>query len=389
MKANIFATIILLYVLCTACSNADVSQRNIESATIPTAIIPVSGMQIRFEEIGKVGVFDASLAHGEGLRIWMSYSAVELPADGSRLTPINTRIAYSDDSGATWQDSGLLVNESHRVELPDDSQATEAIWLHEVSDLVYDPYAPTEARWILVWHQYLRAIPEGSQQQVNLYEHGWIAIRTAADPLGPWSEPKKLFTGRLYSGINDASGLPAFKLNELYSSADELGNCATFTEPAVYANSTRMYVTLKCPMSGDAGKIILLGCSHDFSDCEYLGDFLDDSEAARFGPAYNGFSAPELVEVNGKVYLLATPTETDAKIYRGCLVFRVADLDAGTLEAENGTSTVVTRIEGQSGTFSGACSYNAASTESGIIYNQAELDDQIEYQLYESGVILK
>ncbi len=392
MKNGNLVTTLLYVGLFSSCSFSPIpaAGTGIFEIDVPTPTVSETAKRIQFEEVGEVGVFDASLAHGGDGRIWMSYSAVELPSAGSVLSPINTRLAYSADLGATWQDAGVLVNESRLVALPGVDQVSEAIWLHEVSDLLYDPYAAPEKRWILVWHQYLRAVPAGSDQTVSLYEHGWIALRTAPHPLGPWSAPRKLFVGSLYDGVNDAaSGRPAFRLNELFPSADGLGNCVAYTEPSIYANAAGIYGALKCAMGGNLGKIVLLRCNHDFTTCEYMGDFLDDNEAGRFGSTYNGFSAPEIVEVEETIYLFLTPTETDAKIYRGCFVFRVADLEAAALDKVNGGPGVILRLGGERGTFSGACSYDAASVASGVVYNQAELGEDIEYQLYRSEVNLE
>jgi hypothetical protein len=345
--------------------------------------------RIQFNGVGEVGVFDASLVqNGEG-RVWMGYSAVESPDDGSLLNPIHTRIAFSDDQRTSWQDAGLIINESSLIDLPENSPAIEAIWLHEVADLAYDPFGEPDKRWVITWFQYLRAIPAHGNQYVNLYEHSWIAMRSAPDPLGPWSDPVKLFTGALYDIANDASGAPIHRLNELYSGPEQLRDCATFTEPAVLVREQAIYVVLKCPIGGNRGKLVALKCAHDFSSCDYLGDFIDDELAAKYQTSYNGFSAPELVEIDQNIYLFATPTETEAMIYRGCFVFRVEDLDQATLESENGMPEMFMRIQGAEGSFSGACSYASGALSSGIIYNQAELDEDIEYQLIASGVNLQ
>jgi hypothetical protein len=52
------------------------------------------------------GVFDAAPAEDGDGRIWMSYSQVAVPQTGFRW--VSTRVAYSDNEGLTWTDSGAI-----------------------------------------------------------------------------------------------------------------------------------------------------------------------------------------------------------------------------------------------------------------------------------------
>ena len=129
-----------------------------------------------------------------------------------------------------------------------------------------------------------------------------------------------------------------------------------------------------------------------------------NSEAAQFSSAsqsYNGFSATELVTVNGTHYLIVTPTQADD--YRGCLVFQVADLDAVApapvpvlvlvLVRVGGTSSgmpvLIKSVSGAPGSFNGACGYTAAASASGIIYGEIQIQGSaLQFRLYGSGVTL-
>jgi hypothetical protein len=107
---------------------------------------------------------------------------------------------------------------------------------------------------------------------------------------------------------------------------------------------------------------------------------LDGSEAALFGASYVDFSATDLVTVGGNTYLMVTPT-TGPSGYRGCLVFRTADLgqSLGTLKTTDlivrtadmaKTPVLQTSVSGIAGTFNGACGYHEDATGSGILLSQ-------------------
>jgi len=249
-----------------------------------------------------------------------------------------------------------------------------ATWHFEVSRLVYDPFTvDLNQRWKMFWHRYLEANIGGTG--TRLFEHGWIGVSTAASPSGPWSPERKFFVGQGYEISNDSIiGPSEYNLASLFPALEDLGTCIAFTEPGVIANSNGVYISLKCA-TADAGKVVLIQCDNELaaSSCSYLGDFMDDTESAQFanvGQNFSGFSATELVETSGKTYLILTPTESPGELYRGCLVFEVADLTTATLVRSANVPTLIKRIEGSAGSFNGACGYVEGTSASGIIYSQ-------------------
>jgi hypothetical protein len=215
----------------------------------------------------------------------------------------------------------------------------------------------------MLWHRYLAADINGTAERI--FAKGWIGLSTASVPSGPWSAERKLFTGSIY---DTTLGLPEIQLNNLDVA---LSGCVVFTEPSMLAKSDGIYVSLQC--AGSPEKIIGLRCEHNFSGCTYLGDFLTASEAAQFsqsGQALNGFAATEMVTVNSIDYLIVTPYEPPPDTYRGCLVFRISDITTATLVRSGGVPALVKRICGTSGSFNGACGYDASATGSGIIYSE-------------------
>src|SRR5437899_1198386 len=118
------------------------------------------GTPVTIPGVAERGIFDPSIAATPlGQRAWMSYSAVNpsrrFPDRNTRV--IGTRLAYSDDAGATWNDAGSTVNETKDVALG----SKAGTWVSEVSSLVFDPAAPPEERWKLFWHHYLHVNEEG------------------------------------------------------------------------------------------------------------------------------------------------------------------------------------------------------------------------------------
>ncbi len=336
---------------------------------------PATDNEIRFEGIGEdEGIFDPSLAEDpDNDRIWMAYSEVSTSTAIQENGAISTRLAYSNDKGATWTDAGLVINpaaDSTGADAPDGLSGT---WVHEVSALVHDPGAPQDERWKIAWHRYLWV--DGDRR----FEHGWIATRTAPAPEGPWSDEVKLFTGSLYDVANDdLTGAPLVRLDEL---DDDLQGCLAFTEPGLLATADALYMSLSCATGGDGG-VVLLRWSHPDGPWEYRGTLLDDAtDGDAFG--YDGFTASELVQDSGKTYLIATPRQGDN--YRGCMVFEVEDLDAAALRRSEGKPDAVLTVSGSDGSFNGACGYTGAATVSGVIYGEVFPLGTPRFRLFESG----
>jgi hypothetical protein len=321
------------------------------------------------------GIFDPAPTVDGSNNLWMSYSAVRPSPVDAVLAHVSTRIASSMDGGLTWEDAGdsAIPNDASDFTVPDGSSGTyNATWQYEVSRLAYDPYdADNNRRWKVLWHRFLGVDINGTK--AALFEHSWMGLSTAPTPTGPWSSERKLFVGTLYDTVNDATiGVPEFDLPALHPGNTQLGLCAAFSEPGMLVKSDGIYVSMLCG-AGAAGKTVLLKCAHDFSTCDYVGNFLQHSEAAQFenpGQTFEGFSASEMFSAGGSDYLMVTPNNPTNDVYRGCLVFRIADLTTALVQRENGNPVVIERIEGETDTFRGACGYHPMLTESGVLLSQ-------------------
>jgi hypothetical protein len=363
------------------------------SGAAPTPPSP----RITFAGVGSHGVFDASLAKDPGsTRLWMSYSAV----DPSRAWPaqnvdvVTTRLAYSDDAGSTWTDSGALVNGPLDVQLPLAPPDDAGSWTNEVSSLVYDPGASADARWKLLWHHYL--LVDGDRR----FEHGWLGLKAAATPEGLASATEvKLFAGAGYDTANDTQGgvtgspvggAPAVRLDTRHA---DLSGCV-FTEPDLHATAAALYVSLHCAKVDGSGEnlVVLLRCDSpcDFGDSaswSYRGTLLRNADAAALG-FDGGFSATELFDAAGGTYLVVTPVSTAPfpGYYNGCRVYRFQSLDPAVLQGASGAPAVVGSVGGTAGSFNGACTYHRDGTAGGVVYGEFFPTEVERFRLFRSGI---
>jgi len=328
------------------------------------------------------GVFDPAPTVDSNGMVWMSYSHVSLAP--SQIKQIETRLATTTDGGLNWQDAGIQVNTATSLALPPPNDINA--FAHEVSRLVYNPFAAAAGAhpWVLLWHRYLSVL--SGSDTIRLFEHGWIGMKSGTTALTLGNE-RKLFTGFGYDTVNnsDALGIPEYPLNTLFAAG--LNDCAAFTEPGVLPKSNGIYVSLLCAKNSTPGKIILLRCDHAMNNCTYIGDFIEGSEASTIKTSYDGFSASELVSINGQDYLIVTPTISTGNLYRGCVAYKITDLDNALLERVSGTPVAKLIID-EHGDFNGACGYLKELSESGIIMSEAFFDEQPTFRLFTTGAKL-
>ncbi len=364
------------------------------------------GTLVSIPAVAHGGIFDPSLAATPpGQRAWMSYSAVN-PSPrwpGRNTRTISTRLAYSDDAGATWTDGGSRINDVNDVAIG--SQA--GTWVNEVSSIVFDPFAPTEGRWKLFWHHYLQV--EGKGQLQN----GWIGFKSAATPLKlRGAREIKLFGARGYNRANDnlgavtgapLGGAPVIKVHEL---SKDLSSCLALSEPGAMATRSGIYLSLTCyqpkvaspigllglGLFGISDSVILLKCT---SPCRptspgawrFVATLLtvDDAKAAGF----IAYSAPALFAQHGSSYLIASPitNQPGENSYNGCQVFRFANLESGQLERDHAMPRVIQEVQGGPGTFNGACTYQPSVTASGFMYSQLKISGSTPFfQIFQTGM---
>jgi len=350
--------------------------------------------EIAFPGVGARGVFDASLeAEPRSHRIWMSYSAVEPETvGGSTIDTVSTRLALSQDRGATWTDRGAVLNQAQiEAQPPAQLSGRPAVWQHEVSRLFYDRGAPSAERWKLLWHRYLLADDGNAQTDDRQFQHGWIGLRIAATPEALVTAPRrKLFAAAGYdldAAYNDAViGPPEIRLGTIDPA---LAQCVAVSEPGAAATARGLYVSLVCVgTTPSVQRIVMLYWPYPAGPWQYLGSTLDTAMAAALDPSFIGFSAPELVAHGSRVMLIATPTVAPFGFYGGCMGFRFAARDSAALRDRDrdGRPDVQFRIAADPGGFAGACGFAIESRRSGVVLSRAQLTEPIRYHLVATGV---
>jgi hypothetical protein len=345
---------------------------------------PPTPTEITFPGIGTsglliTGIFDPSIELDPvGGRLWMSFSEVLAstlwPIPNSR---IESRIAWSNDAGASWTDAGLVIHASEDVLLPLPPPLDAGTWKSEVPSLVRDPGAPPNERWKVLSHRYLEI--NGTQH----FEHGWIGLSSAPDPTGPWTPERKLFAGSLYLVEDDGIiGPPEVQLNELHP---DLAAAQVLSEPGMMATEDSLYVSLLAANADSPqSRIVLLELPHATETWEYRGTLLYN---AIDGPlfAVDGFSAPELYQTQSKTMLIATPQIND--MYGGTFIFEVEDLETGTLKRTAGVPEIAFQHFGKPGSHNGASTFVPAATGSGLIFSEVELVAPIDFRILETHLI--
>jgi hypothetical protein len=132
------------------------------------------------------GIYDPSIASApDGHTDWLAYSSVTGTGNlvQGRLALgqyVHTHLARTTDGGAHWEFVKLLNRSADgTLTMPDGTQLSGA-WRYEVSSLVSDPADPDASRrWKLFVHRYF-----WESTRDRMFTHGWIALRTAADPAG-------------------------------------------------------------------------------------------------------------------------------------------------------------------------------------------------------------
>lgn len=358
------------------------------------------GQRFQFNGIGEIGgIFDPSIEFDpHSGRLWMSYSAIEvLP---NQLPGLSTRLAFSDNAGATWEDAGITINGAQIEENPpwlyqppETTALLKAAWWHEVASLSYDPIS---SEWSLIWHRYLYVEDNDPNTDNRQFAFGWIARKTASTPVAladPNTVEEKLFTGSAYdyhhliTEYNDSIGAsaPPIRLNEL---GNALAHCMFFTEPGSITNNEGRFVALYCkaePNSGQPDSIELLKQDQASTTWHHAGTLLNARNAEiLFSSGETQFNAAQIYQKNNINYLIVSPESMTR--YAGCLVYEFENLNSATLKDINRDNEPdpIFFLNIYNPHFNGACSYHERNMAGGVIYG-VKLDATPSFRLYSSG----
>lgn len=346
---------------------------------------------INLPPVGDNGAYDPTLAGDpETGRVWMVFSRVS-GAGGEGQ--VSTHLAFSDDHGSTWCYANE-INASSKVELSqlpaEFTSAVSAHWSHEVPGIAFDPDAATDQRWRMTWHRYLHVSDDVPGNDDRRFAFGWIAMKTASDPLLLATAPEiKLFSGLGYyknaeteQYNNSIGGAPQMKLHELHPN---LSGAVLFTEPGMQVYQNELYVSLLMGEVTVGNSVVLLKYNNSNS-WSYVSTLLTPADAQTLNPQWTGFSATDLFIQDNQAYLLVSPVKEQ---YDGLLLFKL-DLPNGKLfDATGNGPDIIWSLPTTSGSSvfqTGVGTYDSLSYNSGIIYGDA-LSVDPQFRIYASGFI--
>ena len=323
-----------------------------------------------------LGIFDPSVWYPSDADAGaMVYSVVAPDQNG-----VHTRIALSDDEGRSWR-FAAEVNQASAVSISTNDvavcgQATCAGTLvHEVASLVIDPGDTPERRYQVFGHTYFTNTSAGGV--VGLHpDIGVLSLFTAGAPAGPWTETRLL-------GWSGTSAFSSDRVSQDASTDPSLAglrHCVALTEPGALlrrqGSATVLDLALGCVFLANGGpqvEIDLIRSTDHGRTFHFVSTLLAADDALALGYPTPLLNAPDLFEWAGQTWLFATPTGT-ARLpgggtsggYRGCLVFAMADLDAGTLQRNAGVPVVRASWTGAAEQFVGACTVAEGARMMGV-----------------------
>lgn len=252
----------------------------------------------------------------------LAYSAiVGSPAWKFPIGPyINTDIAVSRDGGRSWRYTAT-VNKSvdGKVTLPDGSTLA-GVWRYEVPSLAYDS-SDNERPWKLFTHRYF-----WSEEKDRMPAFGWIALKSAASPEGPWSEEVALF------GSSRFPPQPYRTRVNVNAMDRSVADAIAYTEPGAMAVKGTIYLSLTALGRRGPEKIVLLASRDHGRTWDFRGVLVTNDDAEALG--YKKFDGSALVEDRGRYYLLVSPEGRKA-LHEGTLVIEFTDLAHGKLARDS------------------------------------------------------
>ena len=338
------------------------------------------------------GFYDPSIAYApDGRTGWLAYSSVTGAGNlvGGKFALgqyVSTHLARTVDGGATWTFVKAVNASTDGTLIMSDGAELKGVWRYEVSSLVCDAADPDAARrWKLFVHRYF-----WEPKRDRMFTHGWIALRTTADPAGAWSEEVPLFGAGKNPPVPYHTTL--IDLNTLDSS---LKDTVVYSEPGVLADGARLCLSLSAvrPRLSLTGvkleyRIILLASDDHGATWRFVRTLLDPEDAARFGCEM--FDGSSLARENGRFFLLVTPGHQGA-MHDGTVAFAFESFAEGKLRRDaNGQPIVAAYFAPQPGIFSGPgagqATYDSHNIHGGLILPQFNLRAYPEaFQLYQTG----
>lgn len=338
-------------------------------------LVPTSSdtLTVQGDSDSTFGIFDPSPVYPVGASSGaLSYSRVASRSD------IHTRIATSDDGGATWtfvadanQAQGATVTVTGD---PLCAGSCAGTLIHEVSSLVEDPSDEAARRWKLFTHRYL--VMDGAEEVLR-YDLGHLALQTAPAPAGPWSASSAVI------GWPSTSPFSQLGVPNLTSDVPELADCLLLTEPSALVVDDVLYLAAGCA-NGASIRVVLLSSTDHAATFSYEGVLLDGDDGACLGGDVPQVNGAHLFELEGQPYVLATPAEAlgESSIYRGCSLIPIDSLAGAVVRrTDAGEPAIVRRFDLDPEGFVGACAYAEGADALGYLVPWADLGAGPTFQI--------
>jgi hypothetical protein len=261
--------------------------------------------------------------------------------------------------------------------MPNGSQL-DGVWRYEVPTLVYDDGDPGH-EWKLFSHRYF-----WSKEKDRMPAFGWIALKTAPDPAGPWSPEIALF------GSQRLPPPPYHTAVNLASLSPSLSDILIYSEPGAYFAHGTIYLSLTALRMHGPEKIVLLASRDHGKSWEFRSTLVTNNDAEALG--YKRLDGSAIAEDRGSVYFMVSP-EGNKAMHEGTFVIEFKDLDHGLLARDaNGKLAPKKLIPCQAEIMSkpgcGQATYSPHDVR-GLIMPQANFNDKpYVMQLWQTDVHL-
>lgn len=317
-----------------------------------------------FGDPAKNSIFDVSVEYGPDGTGWLAYSRVELPKY------VSTHLARSRDRGKTWTFVGA-INASNNDTITVDGKSVAGVWRYETPTLVYDPQDNPARRWKLFAERYFTLPPykKGS----TLHGQGWIEVKYARRPDGPWSKAVRLFGSR-------ASG-SRIDLNQLHSDLREM---KFYNEIGSIALDGVLYLSLDAsPTDSGLGdwenrKIILIASRDHGKTWTYAGTLVDYDDAS--DSRYFVLTGSSPAKEGNRLFLLVTPSGAKGLFgvknrgHDGTWIIEFEDITRARLKRDAKGKLVVLREIPVNFTTGGLSDYHEQNLYGGILFPQINVN---------------
>jgi len=380
MKIQLRALGVIAIVLITSCVTRVIAA----PPFVYQARVSYSKLALTGEAQVQGGFYDPSVAFTPDGKVGvLAYSALLGSAKWNfPIGPyIQTHVAQSTDGGQSWRYLTTVngsLDGSVTMQKLFGSSSMDGVWRYEVPSLVYDAGDPGR-EWKLFYHRYF-----WSKSKDRMPAFGWIALKTASDPAGPWSPEIPLF------GSQHLPPAPYHTAVNLNSLSPSLSDVLIYTEPGAYYRNGTIYLSLSALGMHGPEKIVLVASRDHGTTWDFRGTLVTNADAQALG--YKRLDGSAIAEDRGAVYFMASP-EGDKAMHEGTSVVEFKDLDHGVLARDSqGMLTPKKLIPCQAEIMSkpgcGQATYDQHDVR-GLIMPQANFNDKPHiFQIWQSNVHL-